>query len=240
WSRTSTMAFALLSTGTAYTLGSIYPIQPLALLFPSPAPAPLDASSPAGREYTASIEASLLSLPLLTRLQTAPDAKDWYLTRPHAAVPEERKVNHLTAGVLRGPGKLAVPPALWARRDESEAIVIMHLGRGLCGHDGIVHGGLLATLLDEIMARNAIMNLPERIAVTATLNVSYRAPTKADQFVVIHTKLDEIKGRKVFVSATAETLDGIRLVEATGMFVQPKYAGLLNKGLVSQILGAPP
>lgn len=24
------------------------------------------------------------------------------------------------------------------------------------------------------------------------------------------------------------------------MFVQPKYAGLLNKGLVSQILGAPP
>lgn len=64
-------------------------------------------------------------------------------------------------------------------------------------------------------ATQAIMNLPERLAVTATLNVSYRAPTKADQFVVIHTKLDDIKGRKGYVSATMETLDGVRLVEAT-------------------------
>lgn len=154
WPRISTIAIALISTGTAYTLGSLYPIQPLASLFPPPAPPPLDASSPAGKEYTAAIEASLLSLPFLTRLQSAPDAKDWYLARPYALVPEERKVNHLTAGVLRGPGKLAVPPALWAKRDESEAFVIVHLGRGLCGHDGIIHGGLLATLLDEIMARN--------------------------------------------------------------------------------------
>lgn len=29
----------------------------------------------------------------------------------------------------------------------------LHVGRGLCGHDGIVHGGLLATILDEAMAR---------------------------------------------------------------------------------------
>ncbi|KIK54842.1 hypothetical protein GYMLUDRAFT_891977 [Collybiopsis luxurians FD-317 M1] len=226
--RLVTVAFALFSTGAAYTLGSIYPIQPLALLFPSPAPPPIDASSPAGAEYTASLEASLLSLPYLTRLQRAPDAKDWYLTRPYVSLPEERRVNHLTAGVLRGPGKLAVPPALWAKRDESEAIVIVHLGRGLCGHDGIVHGGLLATLLDEIMARNAIMNLPERIAVTATLNVSYRAPTKADQFVVVHTKLDEIKGRKGFVSATVETLDGVRLAEATYVLFSHSHINVLQ------------
>jgi acyl-coenzyme A thioesterase PaaI-like protein len=40
------------------------------------------------------------------------------------------------------------------KKDESEACVFVHLGRGLCGHDGIVHGGLLATLLDEALARN--------------------------------------------------------------------------------------
>jgi acyl-coenzyme A thioesterase PaaI-like protein len=32
--------------------------------------------------------------------------------------------------------------------------VVLHLGRALCGHDGIVHGGLLATVFDESLARN--------------------------------------------------------------------------------------
>ena len=73
------------------------------------------------------------------------------------------------------------------------------------------------SLFDYLFSK-AIMNFSERIAVTASLNVSYRAPTKADQFVVIHTKLDELKGRKCFVSATIETLDGVRLVEATYVF----------------------
>lgn len=67
--------------------------------------------------------------------------------------PEERRVNSLTAGALRGPGKLAIPPLLRAKRDESETFMITHFGRGLCGHDGIVHGGLIATVLDESLGR---------------------------------------------------------------------------------------
>lgn len=62
-------------------------------------------------------------------------------------------MNNLSAGALRGPGKLALMPLVRARRDETEAVVITHVGRGLCGHDGIIHGGLLATLLDECLAR---------------------------------------------------------------------------------------
>lgn len=49
---------------------------------------------------------------------------------------------------------LALPPIVFANHDETEATVIVHLGRSLCGHDGIVHGGLLATMFDETMARN--------------------------------------------------------------------------------------
>lgn len=62
-------------------------------------------------------------------------------------------MNSLTAGALRGPGKLALPPLVRAKRDESEGWVFVHVGRGLCGHDGVIHGGLLATLLDESLAR---------------------------------------------------------------------------------------
>lgn len=81
------------------------------------------------------------------------DAAEWYETRPYETFAEERRVNNLTAGALRGPGKLALHPLIRAKRDESESIIFLHLGRGLCGHDGIVHGGLLATVLDETLAR---------------------------------------------------------------------------------------
>jgi len=146
-------------------------------------------------------------------------------------------VNNFTAGALRGPGKLAVPPLVRARKDESEAVIIVHIGRGLCGHDGIVHGGLLATLLDESLARVAIMNLPDKVGVTANLNLNYRAPTRADQFVVIKTSVVSIKGRKVQVVGRVEDMKGTLLVEATATFVQPRYASLLASTALKQAMG---
>jgi acyl-coenzyme A thioesterase PaaI-like protein len=62
-------------------------------------------------------------------------------------------VNALTTGALRGPAKLAIPPLVRARDDESKAWVFLHLGRRLCEHVGIVHGGLLATAMDEAPGR---------------------------------------------------------------------------------------
>lgn len=52
------------------------------------------------------------------------------------------------------------------------------------------------------------MNIPSKIGVTATLDVAYRKPVKAGNFVVIRTKLDEVKGRKLRVSASMEDLEG--------------------------------
>jgi len=124
-------------------------------------------------------------------------------------------VNSLTSGALRGPGKLALPALLRVKGDDSESCTFVHVGRGLCGHDGIIHGGLLATLLDETLARTALSNLPEKIGVTAKLSLDYRAPTRADQFIVIKTTLTKAKGRKAEVSGRVETLDGTLLVEAT-------------------------
>ncbi len=138
----------------AGTLGAIYPPPPISILFPRPAPAPPAPDTPESLAYTTSLEEKLQSLPIVKEFREKEDAKDWYETRPYQKYPEERRVNHLTVGTLRGPGKLALYPLIRAKRDESEAIIILHLGRGLCGHDGIIHGGLLATLLDETLARN--------------------------------------------------------------------------------------
>jgi acyl-coenzyme A thioesterase PaaI-like protein len=176
---------------------------------------------------------------LLQSLRTAPDANDWYEVRPYKNFPEDRRVNNLTAGALRGQGKLALMPIVRARWDETEAVGIVHVGRGLCGHDGIVHGGLLATLLDESLARTAINNLPDKIGVTAKLSMSYKAPTFADQFIVIKVRLDEKNGRKVTVSGRVEDLKGNLLVEANALFVQPKYSKMLSNSVIKKAMGEP-
>ena len=150
-------------------------------------------------------------------------------------MPPHIKQHSLTAGLLQGPGRFATPPLGFVRSDEQEMETYFHVGRSLCGHDGIIHGGLLATILDEAMARivrdlrfqsafcrivtrigllhQAIMNLEARIGVTANLNINYRAPTRADQFIVIKTRLVSARGRKVEVLARIEDLDGQLLAD---------------------------
>ncbi|EIN05400.1 Thioesterase/thiol ester dehydrase-isomerase [Punctularia strigosozonata HHB-11173 SS5] len=236
WSRFSAATFLSL---TAYGIGSLYPPSLATFISPRTAPPPLHPEHPAAIAHTVSLEESLQSLPPLKAMREAPDADQWYETRPYLNFPEERRVNNLTAGALRGPGKLATPPLVRARKDESEAVIFLHVGRGLCGHDGIVHGGLLATLLDESLGRIAIVNVPEKVAVTARLTVDYKAPTKADQFIVIKASVVEKKGRKVVTRGVIEDLEGTTLVEASGIFIQPRYAKLLNPALLKQAMGEP-
>lgn len=137
----------------AYTVGSLYPPSFATFLSPRIAPPPPDPQRPESIAYLHELEDTLQKLPLLQELRTSPDANEWYETRPFIDVPKEDLANSLTAGSLRGPGKLALPPVVRARKDEKEAIAILHVGTALCGHEGIVHGGLLATLLDEALGR---------------------------------------------------------------------------------------
>ncbi|THH30535.1 hypothetical protein EUX98_g3663 [Antrodiella citrinella] len=192
------------------------------------------------QKHLEALEHSLHNLPILQEHRRRADAEDWYEARPYTKIPEERRVNSLTAGALRGPGRLALPPLVRSRRDETESLFFLHVGRGLCGHEGIIHGGLLATLLDESLGRIALLNLPDKIGVTANLNLNYRAPTRADQFIVIKTRLLEQKGRKVVVAGSIEDLQGTVLVEASAIFIQPKYAKLLNTKQIREYMGAPP
>lgn len=153
------VATALSASFIAYTLGAFYPPELIQLISPRPAPPPPDPSLPSSIAYTEALEKQLQALPALKKLREAPDAKDWYETRPYLHIPEERRVNTLTAGALRGPGKLALPPLLRVKEDESETVGILHFGRGLCGHDGIVHGGLIATVFDESLGRLVRFNI---------------------------------------------------------------------------------
>lgn len=167
------------------------------------------------------------------------------ISRPYANFPAHMAVHSLTSGSLRKPGMLAVPPLVLSKTKhgasrlgghQGDAFAFVHLGRSLCGHDGIVHGGLLATVLDETLARTSFFNLPNQVGVTARLEIDYRKPVKADQIVVVETKLIEAKGRKVSVEGVMRTLNGETLVESKAIFVEPRLISWLNTSAVRGVM----
>lgn len=126
---------------------------------------------------------------------------------------------------LMGPGKIVVSPFTWIEMGGKSLVQISYLGMDLCGHPGIVHGGMLATMLDEGFANCCSAAFPNKTGMTANLNISYRAPVFARNFVVLRANTTKLQGRKIWVEGHIETLvtEGekpVVLVEASALFVE--------------------
>lgn len=185
----------------------------------------LTAFTPACRQQE-EIEAHINGHHLTRSLRADPAFTE---SRPSLKINASYRSSSLTSGVLAGPGKIVVPPYAWFEEGGKSYVAIQYLGEDLCGHPGIVHGGLLATLLDEGLARCCFPALPNKIAMTANLTVNYRAPSPAGNYFVLRAKTVKVEGRKAWVEGHIETLpeEGkkpIILVEATALMIEPKQA----------------
>ncbi|GAA5877781.1 hypothetical protein JCM3774_000756 [Rhodotorula dairenensis] len=258
------LSSALLSTGLLAGIGlTWFTPRPriVSLVFPLPTGHPPPEDSAEHRAHTRQIEKEMLQLDLVKQLEaetvpapvpssstetetetepasegapTAARVKKYTVSRPYAAT--RAGPHSLSAYTLRGPGKFAVPPLVFTTHDKRESVLVLHVGDGLCGHEGVVHGGLLATVLDEALGRTALLNLPTNIGVTATLSLKYKKPTFANQYLVVRTELTEKRGRKAFVKGRVEDLEGHTLVEAEALFVEPRMAQFLNSSSVREAL----
>lgn len=85
------------------------------------------------------------------------------------------------------------------------------------GGNNAAHGGQVAVLLDDLFGMTAALAV-NKITRTGYLTVNYRAITPLNTDLDIHTQVEKIEGRKVYVRATVK--DGDRLcVEADGLFI---------------------
>ena len=174
------------------------------------------------------VDQYLRTHPEADRLRAHPDFEE---SRPHLRYPEGIRARSLTAGALAGPNKLVVPPFVFAHREGKSLVSLMYLGTDICGHPGIIHGGMLATLLDEGLARCCFGALPNKVGVTANLNIDYRAPAMANSYVVLRAETVKVEGRKAWVEGRIETLpeqgkEPVVLVEAKALFIEPKQAAV--------------
>jgi adenylylsulfate kinase len=185
--------------------------------------------SPADADAEArAAEETINAHPLVAELRQRTDLTE---SRPHLKMPGQYRSRNLTAGALLGAGKVTVPPYAWNDAHGREMVAVMHVGDDMCGHPGIVHGGLLATVLDEGLGRCCFKSLPHNIAVTANLNVNYRKPTPAGSFLVLRAETTKVEGRKAWVKGRLEKLgapgeEPLVFAEAEGLFISPKYAAV--------------
>lgn len=181
--------------------------------------------NPTPEESSYAINQHILSHPLTKILEADPK---FSAARPHLKIPPSLRPHNFTGGTLSGEDMIPVPPLIFGTKDGSELVSIQYLGVALCGHPGIIHGGLLATLLDEGLARCCFAALPNKVGVTASLKIDYRKPCVAGQYVVLKAETTQVDGRKAWVKGRLETLpdegEGEVLVEAEALFIEPRGA----------------
>jgi acyl-coenzyme A thioesterase PaaI-like protein len=110
---------------------------------------------------------------------------------------------------------LAPPVRMWpAAHGRMHGSV--ELGAPYAGPPGLVHGGVVALLFDELLGACAILN--EAPGFTGTLTVKYLRGTPLRTPLSMEAWIDRIEGRKTFVTGELRSGDVVTAT-ATGIFI---------------------
>ena len=82
------------------------------------------------------------------------------------------------------------------------------------GYPGIVHGGVVASMLDEVVGRVAMIGDPHHFMFSVRLEVKYRHPAPAETPLLIRGRIIKLRGR--LGKAVGEVIlpDGVVAAEA--------------------------
>ncbi|KAK8064731.1 hypothetical protein PG994_007369 [Apiospora phragmitis] len=235
------LVYAIVFACLGATLGSLFRLS----ISPPPLPAP---GTPEDQYVTAGIHERAAKLPIVQKLSADPAWQSWAAyegDRHNSTSSSEKRKSSVTAGALSGSKGLAYQRVFW-NPATGELVNVVYFGGGTSGWPGVVHGGALATVLDETLGRCAILRFPSRTGVTARLELNYRKPTVTNAFYTVRTrpvvdedkdkdkalnkdgsrKSDRKSDRKLWVHGHVEAENGRVCVEARALFVVPKGINL--------------
>jgi len=95
---------------------------------------------------------------------------------------------------------------------------MFRLGPEYEGGPGFVHGGIIATLLDEVMGK--VSRFRGIRTVTAELNVQYLRPVPVDEDILLEGWEADRKGRNLYHIGEIRDASGVLLARGKGRFVQ--------------------
>ncbi|EEH41985.2 hypothetical protein PAAG_03906 [Paracoccidioides lutzii Pb01] len=114
---------------------------------------------------------------------------------------------------------------------EPDFLLFVQLGPSLSGFRDTVHGGILATLLDETLS-NCVEGFRQDMTVvgtherprlyTANLQISYRQPVATPGVIIVKAWLKGVEGRKWFLEGHVVGEDGRVRAEAKSLWVMER------------------
>lgn len=127
--------------------------------------------------------------------------------------------NHGNAVVgLRNP---FAPPLKVEKTKEGTAFAAFHLGAAYEGPPSLVHGGVSALILDQMLGEAAAAGGAP--GMTGRLDLTYRRPTPLGDLTA-KAWIHEVNGHKTTVRGHILGPDGEPTVEAEGLFILPRWA----------------
>ncbi len=96
----------------------------------------------------------------------------------------------------------------------------------LQGWQGVLHGGIIATLLDEAFAHalGGAARGAGQAAVTAEMTVRFKKPVRIGHKVIVDGRVVKTKGRVINCEATIRDEFGLELASASGKLIKLKPA----------------
>ncbi|ETI29274.1 hypothetical protein G647_01727 [Cladophialophora carrionii CBS 160.54] len=114
-------------------------------------------------------------------------------------------------------------PPLTTSNQKGEIRRFYTFGGGLNAHPNLLHGGVIATILDSTMGNVIGQELPAHGATyTVKLTVEYKRPVTTPGTVMARAWIVAIEGRKVWVEGVVEDGEGNVHARAEGMWLRAK------------------
>jgi uncharacterized domain 1 len=114
-------------------------------------------------------------------------------------------------------------------QEQQRFVSRFRLGKRYTGPPGYCHGGIIATILDEAMAK---LNKPNQvIAVTSQMTVNYLKPVPLHRPLRVESQETEVHGRRrIRTAAILDEADHV-LAQASGVFITLNPEQMLRKSV---------
>jgi len=96
-------------------------------------------------------------------------------------------------------------------------IALPVISRDFEGHPGYLHGGIIATLIDEAMSK--AVRACGFVAMTRHMEVDYLRPVPSGEPLRLEGKVTQNEGRKHWAEARILSAEGTVLAEGKGLFI---------------------
>jgi uncharacterized protein (TIGR00369 family) len=97
----------------------------------------------------------------------------------------------------------------------------------MCGFDGLVHGGIIATLLDEVGAWTIISTLG-RFGITREISIRYLKPAPVNTEIIAEGRIISQDEKNAVLHTTIHSNDRALLAEGESKWVFAKLSTIAN------------